>query len=1102
MFPLEIFPGGGFDSSVITIVLVGLVCLWALAEAFGFVFVGLVVPGYLTSVFIIAPSSAAIVLIEGLITYALVRGLSDGMGRAGAWSPFFGRDRFFAFVITSVIVRLVGELWLWSAIWDLTLELTGRALPPPGPLNSVGLVLVPLAANMFWKVGLRRGLTQLLLPTAVVWAVTTQLVLPLTNLRLAEFQLHYEDAAVDFLSSPRAYIILIVAAVLSTRFNLRFGWNFGGILVPALLAVSWSEPFKALITYGEVIVLVGVTTLVMKAPVVRTWNLEGPRKVTLVFGIGYLLKYVGAWVLLEIDPGAQVIDFFGFGYLLSSLLTLKVLEDGFAQSYLPTFAVSLAGFVIGAGIASGIHSLGVGRVEPVAVRAQADAPEHVEEATNALLRRTALFYQSRPPGAPIRAEDLDQIEAIGRRIDRLFDGADTSQWRGLSGPVEQTDLQWLEVGEADGSRAFLLAESTDVFPAGRGWGAYLFRPSAKGPVVEVPTVGGDPTRLLAAMAIAYELDARALLIGSVSTAGNLREIGPLESAQTPFHRMHLALSGRRVVQLRMNASVDGAQAYVGHRLDPNLSVAALRRTLGEVSMQWDVFDDSDRQRATSESTFTTVVLGRKGQERAAELMAKRAGVATTRRAGGEEAERASSLLTFLEGWMLGTASSPARVAQGYGELDTAATPADIELIDRAVFAPLVRMSRQPHSRVRTRRTLAVVRAAAAAVGMELGRVEIVNSDECYWTLSEKRRPLRGLGVVMISCEARSPVVLEVPYPRREFSTWRVAALIAGELQVRGLVFGSKMRGSSGASLSPEAEALSPGQVALDPLDPTTSFTAAHRAFQREYIDVGAPWAVQLRGLADERPLAGDMLVSPDQPVAAARAPAEVAALYEWFEQRGVHMELDEGQREYAPLRGLNDATKSYSRRVAGGRHLRLWVGAAFRSALTPSPSPQRMVELMDRRGSSWQEASIVEWMRRPVRSDSDASAAPISAADFGAALDEAQDATERFAATVNPIYLSEAFEVLADYDLQPTLLVDSAREQAWLSVRGRVEREVAEPRSAKQSVRRVSLRLQAPEFARGQVEIGRDGPVSELELLVARRVVSQVEVAASAEEAR
>ena len=63
---LELLPHRGLDQSILLAVLVGLVTLLALTEAFGWVFVGLVIPGYLASIFVIQPLSGFAVVFESL----------------------------------------------------------------------------------------------------------------------------------------------------------------------------------------------------------------------------------------------------------------------------------------------------------------------------------------------------------------------------------------------------------------------------------------------------------------------------------------------------------------------------------------------------------------------------------------------------------------------------------------------------------------------------------------------------------------------------------------------------------------------------------------------------------------------------------------------------------------------------------------------------------------------------------------------------------------------------------------------------------------------------------------------------------------------------
>ena len=74
---LPIFPRSGFDQSVTTPVLLGILASWLFTETFGWVFAGLVVPGYLASVFLLAPAAGVIDIFEAMLTYFVARPIGE-----------------------------------------------------------------------------------------------------------------------------------------------------------------------------------------------------------------------------------------------------------------------------------------------------------------------------------------------------------------------------------------------------------------------------------------------------------------------------------------------------------------------------------------------------------------------------------------------------------------------------------------------------------------------------------------------------------------------------------------------------------------------------------------------------------------------------------------------------------------------------------------------------------------------------------------------------------------------------------------------------------------------------------------------------------------
>src|SRR5262249_2734151 len=363
-FPL--FPPHGLDQTIHVPVLLGLRSLLALTETFGWVYSGLVVPGYLASVFVIQPAAGATIVGESLLTFWVARALSDAVSATGSWSRFFGRERFVLLIIVSVLVRQASQTWLLPGILGLVDARFGPTLRLEASFSSLGLVLVPLTANMFWKLDTRRGIVQVAVPTLITYALLRLVFLPLTNLTFSSIELTYENVALDFLASPKAYIVLLTGTYVAARCNLFYGWDYSGILIPALLALAAFSPWRLVSTAVEAMLVFFAVRLLLRLPRLRTANLEGPRKIALVFTVGFLLKYVLSWALAPEVSGAGVnaTDLFGFGYLVPSLLAAKMLhQEQIGRTIVPTYLVAVASTVIGS-----IVGFGLEQVAPAAAR--------------------------------------------------------------------------------------------------------------------------------------------------------------------------------------------------------------------------------------------------------------------------------------------------------------------------------------------------------------------------------------------------------------------------------------------------------------------------------------------------------------------------------------------------------------------------------------------------------------------------------------------------------------------------------------------------------------------------------------------------------------
>ena len=123
----------------------------------------------------------------------------------------------------------------------------------------------------------------------------------------------YEDIACSFLASPKAYIIIIVSALLSSRINLIYGWDFNGILIPSLITLQWYDPFKILSTVGETIIILMLAAVILRIPWFRNMTIEKSSKVLLFFNISFAYRFFSGFLVLKFFPQAQVSDFFWRG---------------------------------------------------------------------------------------------------------------------------------------------------------------------------------------------------------------------------------------------------------------------------------------------------------------------------------------------------------------------------------------------------------------------------------------------------------------------------------------------------------------------------------------------------------------------------------------------------------------------------------------------------------------------------------------------------------------------------------------------------------------------------------------------------------------------
>ncbi len=438
IFP--IFPVNGLDRSLHAPVMIGLLAITFFTEVFGWTYAGLVVPGYLATVMVAAPITGALIVLEALLTYLFAALIGRWLPRTGAWSTTFGRERFFLFIVGAVLVRLGVE-------GNLLPRLTATfGLHHSRELYSLGLVLVPLLANMFWNTGAKVAVPRVAVVTAITWLIVEYVLLRHTNFTISRFEVANESVSLTFLESPHAHIILLLGALLGARNNVKYGWDYNGILVPALLAVAWYSPSKLLTTVVEALLVYAGAKLLTSVPPMSRWLIVGPRRMVMTFLIGFFVKFVVGFLIQWFDWQVQLVDWFGFGYLLPSLLAVKMWnKDKIGVVLMPTVQVSAIAFLVGNAVGFGFSQLA-----PARARAELGfrpvMPAQIEPEWALLLGSTA----PHPRLDEASASSVTPGAAVRRLVSRL----------GSDGTIddESLTLAWeagMQVGRSPTSRDWL-----------------------------------------------------------------------------------------------------------------------------------------------------------------------------------------------------------------------------------------------------------------------------------------------------------------------------------------------------------------------------------------------------------------------------------------------------------------------------------------------------------------------------------------------------------------------------------------------------------------------------------------------------------------------
>jgi hypothetical protein len=898
---LAVFPPNGLDRSLHVAVLIGLVIGTAFTEVFGWTYAGLVVPGYLATIFIAAPATAIFIIIESIVTYWLVAGVGRWATLVGAWSAAFGRERFYLFIVGAVLVRL-----LFEGVLVPRLE-AKYGFAHSRELYSVGLVLVPLVSNTFWNAGIIKAFPRVGFVTVLTW-VCLVILLGTTNLSVSRFQVINESLSFKFLESPKAQIILVIGALLGARNNVKYGWDYNGILVPGLLAVACYEPLKLLTTTIEALIVFGLSKFLMSVPPFSRMLIVGPRRMLMCYITGFVVKIILGFALARFAPGVPMIDYFGFGYLLPSLLAVKMWnKDHIGIVIMPTIQVSVTAFLVGNAVGFGLVKaeallrLGLPETQQVALRYGANVPYEL------ILGDTG----PRPRAPAERSGGTEAIEValrVASEIDRPGDGVPTGKTLGAAQAVGMTVAHESQ-GDWFVARPRPI-EPDDVPPTPR----FAVRPRRPGEqggwlLLVAPRAAGSSLPAVA-FAAAEKMGARAIVV--VSRHEGMHTLDEVFAEQL-----------RRTLDLKQALWIEpsdkeGPELSAVGSVPEGLDVVALGRVLGkELPITWRAPITGPDETPWSNVPHMLVPAPLADELGGMLLGARDVEVWT----GGLRQELVARMLPLTS---VG--------AEGY----VGPTVEELRLFDAVLAHRFARADADP-------RWTAWERAMASRLGYGLVRVEGPDGAlEAWGLLEQEEKGRRGNASWFVRVErpgeeaAPGDVLLEVPAPRWEVGTYGAGLALYDALGARGLLVSGAL-----PNADPYGNA--------DPRRRTSRRSFFQRAHE-VWLGEGKS-GISVQGIAPDRDFGGDLVVSFGfEVIRRDQVPGWATPMLEVFDDLGLTMGMFDGAREHAPYSGSADLAMSYARKFADGRFALLYLSSDLRSALRSIEDEGVLVPRLSRLG--------------------------------------------------------------------------------------------------------------------------------------------------------
>jgi hypothetical protein len=930
-FTLNFLPAGGLASSVITTVWVGIMVVVFFNLRFGTTLSGLVVPGYLIPLFIVHPVSGWVILVESVITYFIARLVADrGLVRLG-FGEMFGRDRFFILILISVLVRIISDGFILPSLSE-QLALWGAPYELRSGLHSFGLIIIALCANQFWNGGIKVGATTLAVYLLVTYAIVAYVLMPLTNFNISTLGYMYEDIASSILASPKAYIILITAAYVSSRMNLRYGWDFNGILIPSLLALQWYDPFKILTTFVEAIIILLGAQMVMRMPVIRSMNMEGARQLLLFFNVGFFYKLALGFVIIYWTPEQKVTDYYGFGYVLGTLMALKMYQKGIAIRFTrTTLQTSLVAIVMASLLGFGLTFFATPIAATWAKAEHSDLLQTPDEILPTFVSKMrTLSYQSEGAARqyPLTALDASAFAILFKQTATLTKTSPQGHLNALA-----NEAQTLGYTTSFVEQRYLGFHETDPH---RGWGIFIIDThSTSDLAIEVPRALDEPKAAAVAERVFNVLDARYLAFsGARANRSNDRSDDVLLNSLSLMQIFHQAVANNSALQLRgytrlsarqlmglrkdqqaLDLDVQQTTLWVKRALPGDLNLQRLEALLGSFEIHWHSPPTQNRQRDATIKGFVEVYVNHQS------LFSVYA--QTRSKQAYKEVARQQRIDGYLQSFLQ---ENKLQFAAKYSEAYQVADKYELLYFDQAVLQEALtlvdQVANNEWNAVYQDRLNQISQAASQfAYEVLLYRHIPTGARYIIFKHRDKAENDRYWGTYALKLGSASEYIIEVPMPVFEQNTFEFGTQLFETLNARAILISgthplANEDGSSQLTSSENVDSL---------------FNLFHQSLMSQ--KGATPFAVQIRGF---NPQASE---DADKPVVAhfeyqkpgAQSHPGLVQLKKALQDSGLKLQQPDSEHIHERFQAKLNAQSRYSKYISNAQYAEVWLPTLLRN---------------------------------------------------------------------------------------------------------------------------------------------------------------------------